>query len=115
MSTKGDVESHLISIGGESFWQDSTSIHDKSSKQSRGRRTFLNIVIAIDYKPITSIILNGKKKTFFFPQDNDIQSSLLFSVRIPGYSNQARKSNWNKYKNTNLKKNLNYHYLQMAR
>jgi hypothetical protein len=51
----------IISIDAENLWQNPTPLHDKSSKKTRKRGIYLNIVKAIYDKPTAKIILDGEK------------------------------------------------------
>jgi hypothetical protein len=45
--------------------KNSTSFHDKSSKETRNKRNVLNIIKTVYDKPIANIILNGRKLETF--------------------------------------------------
>ena len=64
--------------------QNSKSIYDKNSPESRHRRTYLNIIKAIYDKPTANIILNSEKLKAFPLKSGTRQgcplSPLLFNI-----------------------------------
>ena len=78
----------------KSLWQNSTSIYDKNSPESKNRRNIPQHNKAIYYKPTANIILNGENLKAF-PLKSGIRqgcllSTLLFNIVLEVLATEIR-------------------------